>query len=215
MCSKVTTSIRSVMFTSIIAVFLLTIALGHASGDDNGKGDLDDTCIGCHSDGGSGTVSISSELDTYEAGQDVIISVPVNMDSSDSDAMMPGVMILSGAGDNVKDAGWIISSDPNNNAQPMNYNEMSGISGETEFQWILKAPVTPGDHVIYARLIYDDGGAKYLETEPLSFTITESTSATSGTDTTGEDADPTPKALSFGILVGIVGIMIITILRRR
>ncbi len=215
MGSKVTTSIRSIMFTVIITAFLLTIALGHASGDDDGKGDLDDDCVGCHSDGGSGTVSISSEFDTFEAGQDVIISIPVNMDSSDSDAMMPGVMILSGAGSNVKGDGWTISSDPNGNALPMNYNEMSGISGETEFQWTLVAPETPGDYSVFARLIYDDGGAKFLETEALSFTITEASSVASDTDTTDERPDQTPKALSFGILVGIVGIMIITILRRR
>ena len=212
---KGTASIRSVMFTVILAVFLLTIALGHASGDDDGKGDLDDDCIGCHSDGGSGIFSIASETDTYEAGQDVIISIPVNMDSSDSDAMMPGVMILSGAGANVKDDGWIISSDPNGNALPVNYNEMSGISGETVFQWSLEAPAIPGDYSVLARLIYDDGGAKFLETEALSFTITEATSDASGEDTTDDSPDQTPKALSFGILVGIVGIMIITILRRR
>ena len=158
-------------------------------------------------------MSMSLDSNTYEAMQsNIVVTVTVNMDSADSDAMMPGIMILTGTGENIKDAGWTIISDANGNSPALNYNEKTGVSGKTEFNWTLKAPETVGEHTLMARLIYDDAGAKFIETGTTTLNITESTG---GIEIPPEREDPTAKALSLGIIVGIVGIMMIMILRRR
>ena len=141
-----------------------------------------------------------------------MVTVTVNMDSGDSDAMMPGVMLLSGDGENIKDAGWAISSDANGNSPAFNYNEMTGISGDTEFKWTLTAPDMVGEHTLMARLIYDDGGAKFIETGTMALNMTESSE---GGYTSTEREDPMAKALSLGLLVGIVSVMMIMILRQK
>ena len=107
---------------------LACFAFGQVSGFDDGTGDADDTCVGCHSDGGNAIISMSMDSDTYEAGESGIeVTVTVNMDIGDSDAMLPGIMLLSGSEENIKDAGWEIFRDPNENPKPVNYNEKTGI----------------------------------------------------------------------------------------
>ena len=205
------------LYSAFAALVILTcFVLGQVSGFDNGTGDANDNCVGCHSDGGNGVLSLSSGSDTYEAGtKGIVVTAMVNMDSCDSDASLPGVMLLTGNGDIITDAGWVILSDPNDNAAPLNYNEMSGVSGDTEFQWTLRAPETVGDHTLMARLIYDDGGAKFIDTEAISLTLTVPTSGSVDGDVSEERPDPTPKALTLGIIVGIVAVITITILKRR
>lgn len=201
------------LYSLFLALAILTsLALSQASGFDDGTGDADDTCVGCHADGGGAIISMSLDSDTYEAGESgIVVTVTVDMDSVSSDAMLPGVMLLSGNGENIKDTGWTISSDANGNSPALNYNERTGISRETEFNWTLKAPDTVGEHTLMARLIYDDSGAKFIETGTTALNITEST----GDETPIEREDPTAKALSLGIIVGIVGVMMIMILRQR
>ncbi len=200
----------------LLGIILIALLMGQANGFDDGTGDANDNCIGCHSDGGSGVISLAAESDTYEAGiKGVVVTATVNMDDCDADTKLPGVMLLAGNGDIVTDAGWLILGDPNSNGAPLNYNEMSGVSGDTGFQWTLEAPGTAGDYTLMARLIYDDGGAKFIDTEAISLTLTESTSGPVDGDASEERPDPTAKALSLGIVVGIVAIITITILRRR
>ena len=203
-------------FFPLLGIILIFILVGQASGYDDGTGDANDNCVGCHSDGGSGVISLTAESDTYETGtKGISVTATVNMDECDADTKFPGVMLLAGNGDIVTDAGWLILGDPNSNGAPLNYNEMSGVSGDTEFQWTLEAPGTAGDYTLMARLIYDDGGAKFIDTEAISLTLTESTSGPVDGDASEERPDPTAKALSRGIVVGIVAIITITILRRR
>ena len=201
------------LFSVFLALVIFTcLALDQVSGFDDGTGDADDTCVGCHADGGNAIISMSLDSDTYEAEESgIVVTVTVNMDIGDSDAMMPGVMILTGSEENIKDAGWEIFRDPNDNAKPVNYNEKIEVSGDTEFTWTLQAPDVVGEHTLMARLIYDDGGAKFIETDTTILNITEST----GGDSPTEIGDPTAKALSLGIIVGIVSVMIIMILRQK
>ncbi len=200
----------------LLGIILIFLLIGQASGFDDGTGDANDNCVGCHSDGGSGTLSLAVDSDTYETGtKGILVTATVNMDDCDSDASLPGVMLLTGNGDIVTDAGWLILADPNGNGAPLNYNEKSGVSGDTDFQWTLEAPNTAGEYTLMARLIYDDGGAKFIDTEAISLTLTEPASGPADDDASEERPDPTPKALTLGIIVGIVAVITITILRRR
>jgi len=224
----------SIMIIFITITILSVTLMGSSNAFNGGPGDQDSECIGCHGPGGNAVLSINAPSTPIEAGSEgVLISIDVNIDNADSDSMLAGVMLLDGNDLNPSASGWIITSDPNDNSQNYNFNQMSATSGNTAFEWTLSAPDDPGTYGLKARLFYDDGGSYYLETDQLNFTVTDAVPDSSGTtdevstddNTTTDNGlntdnsnQPIPvntRGLALGVLVGLCSFMIISILRRR
>ena len=223
--------ILNVLFTISIITFTI---MGSATASNGGVSDQDSECTGCHGTGGNALLTITAPDAEVEAGSSgVIIFMEVNLDNTDSDDMMAGVMLLDGDGKEPSTSGWAIISDPNDNSQNYNYNEKSGISGLTTFEWTLMAPEDPGSYGFKARMMFADGGSYYLETDEITITVSDAVPDSSGTtdevstdDNTTTDNDlntdnsdqPIPvntRGLFLGVLVGLCSFMMIRILRRR
>ena len=210
---------KILIICGIFMFMLLFIIQNPANAFENGTGDLDTSCTGCHVNGGLGTVNVITLPDTMETDQaNIDFSVTVNIDSADSDGNFAGIMLLTGTDENIKNAGWDITSNPNNNEYPYNYNERAGLSGDTMFTWTLTAPPTVDNYTIKARILYEDGGANFLESQGQIISVVASQPSENnelGKIEGGESQIIDMEALRFGALVGISSVMIVMILRRR
>ncbi len=220
------------MFNIIFTISIITFTImGSTIANSGGASDQNIDCTGCHSTGGNGLLTIDAPDADIEAGSSgVIISMKVNLDNSDG--VIAGVMLLDGEGKVPSTSGWAIISDPNGNPQNYNYNEKSGISGLTTFDWTLTAPEVPGSYGLKARMMFADGGPHYMETDEITITVldavpgdskttdditTDNNTTTNGLETGNHDllTPVNTKGLVLGVLVGLCSFMMIRILRRR
>lgn len=203
---------------AILSFILVFIIQSPAMAFENGTGDLDTSCTNCHSNGGSGTIEVIVLPHTMEANQtNINFSVTVNIGSMNSDVVFAGVMLLTGEGENIKNAGWEITSTPNNNEYPYNYNEKTWPNGDTTFTWILTAPPTADSYTIKARMLYEGGEAYFLESQEKTVSVIPQFSGDHEQVEVEslEDYSINMKALGFGALVGMSSVMIVMIFRRR
>jgi hypothetical protein len=185
---------------------------------DNGIEDLDTACSDCHVYEGQGAITIGLYSDTVETNQTGIdINVTVTVDRINSEGKILGVMLLSEDYGNIKNTGWEITTDPNDNKNPYNYNEKSVPKGDATFTWIMKAPAVVDEYVIYARVLYGDNEANYLESNNISVSVVQPQLSANG-ENDGTDAgfgEMDMKALSIGVVVGFSSVITVVILRRR
>lgn len=152
------------MTAVLTTIILLTCAAAHLVAYDNGYGDADmpttlggcANAIGCHFRNPTGTITLSTAADdgTWDtAGEPGTITATVNIDAVADDDSLPGVALVDG-NLNIKTVGWSITSDPNSNPSPFNYNERNHVQGDEVFVWNVTAPNTPGTYSVIGRLLY-------------------------------------------------------------
>lgn len=161
-----------------LAVLILLLLAGQAQARNNGVGDrdlnissgvADDSGTnglcgnGCHlnsPDGGS--LSITNTSGPYRTGQTGInINVTFSGFTVGANDEM-GVMLLNNTllSGNIKNDGWVITTDPNLLTPNDNYNERQGDSGNYNFNWTLTAPGIDGTYYIKAKVMYRNLSAK-------------------------------------------------------
>ncbi len=204
----------------LCSMIVMVSIIGPALADQDGEGDSDQTCYGCHGEGGSGTADLTAIPEPLEVDQAGTITVTVNADNINDDNYIVGVMLLNDENDNIKDDGWTIDSDPNGNGSPYNYNEKTGVSGDTEFSWTVAAPATPGDYTVKTRTFYGGDNANYQDSDTKTITVNaapvappEDSNETSGSEEVSEGVNL--EALKFGLLAGFGAMVIVFILRKR
>lgn len=175
---------RFSVFLTLIVVLISSSVLAFAIIYNGGNGDEDmpttsGSCsdgLGCH-DGNvssNGTVTVTAVADdgTWNTtGEPGTITATVNIDAANSNDDIVGTMIISSAGDNIKDDGWAITQDPNGNGTPYNYNERSGVIGDLVLTWDVNAPSNTGTYYVKARILFDDSGSEYNESTVQEITI--------------------------------------------
>lgn len=204
----------------LCSMIVMVSIIGPALASQDGKGDSDQSCFGCHKEGGSGTVDLTAIPESLEVDQAGIITVTVNADNINDDNYIVGVMLLNEANDNIKDDGWIISSDPNDNASPYNFNEKTGASGDTDFTWTIAAPTSPGEYTIKSRLMHGGDDANYQDSDTKTITVNaapvvpaEDSNEVSGNEDVSEGVNL--EALKIGLFAGFGALVIVFILRKR
>ncbi|MCK5548023.1 MAG: hypothetical protein KAI64_03350, partial [Thermoplasmata archaeon] len=142
-----------------------------------------------------------------------------NIDSAASPEGIAGIMLLNDAGENLEEDGWRITGDPNGNSDKFNYNEMTGLSGDTSFTWLLKASPDEGNYTIIARLIYTDGSAYYVDSDGLDISVVAPPPQEGDGQDTNGDLEPAEgisvPGMVFGLVLGLVSAIIFMALRRR
>lgn len=159
------TKILSLLIATAISVCTTSSLVAY----DNGYGDADmptamggcANAIGCHTRNATGSIALTSAADdgTWDTpGESGTITATVNIDAVADDDSLPGVALLdANLNVNIKVAGWSVTSDPNSNPSPFNYNEREHVLGDEVFVWNVTAPSTPGTYAVLGRMLYGRG----------------------------------------------------------
>lgn len=136
------------------------------------------TGLGCHTvrnaDGIINLNAIANDGEWNTPGESGSLKVTVNIDLADSEDDLAGIMLLDAdSADNIKAAGWIITSDPNSNPQPHNYNLKDSVIEDVDFIWTVNAPESLRTYRIFARVLFDDRGPDHnvSDTVEISFPV--------------------------------------------
>lgn len=147
-----------------------------------GDGDQEYNCGTCHITQGTGTNTMTASILNPYTEQSITVIVSVTETQLTTNKIIGVVLAksLASTPSHPSIDGWTITSDPNGNSPPHNYNEKvsEGVGSPVTFMWTLKAPATPGEYHLYARVYHGGGGTPYYEdtTTGLTFTVAESTS---------------------------------------
>jgi hypothetical protein len=157
----------SIIFAVFVSFFLISIYSAiEISGVPGGPGDSNleyDCGQSCHyADLGgvqsSSTISMNTNNSNPEVGNEVIVNVIVSGTEQASGEPISVFLLteLSFVESQPTDSGWTIISDPHGGTSN-SIQEPADSSGGVTFQWILKAPLSPGSFTLYAREHHGDG----------------------------------------------------------
>jgi hypothetical protein len=156
-----------IIFAVLVSFFLIAIySVIEISGVPGGPGDSNlqyDCGQSCHyvDLGGvqsSGTISMNTNNSNPEVGNPVIVDVTVSSTEQASGEPISVFLLseLSFVESLPTESGWTIISDPHGGTSN-SIEEPADSSGGATFQWILKAPLSPGSYTLYAREHHGDG----------------------------------------------------------
>ncbi len=169
---------RLVLVLLTLGVFMATLlssTLAYTGGWSDG--DEDYNCGGsCHvgpTNHGTGTIVVSADKESVITGQFVVVTVNVT-ETQLGDNSRIGVFLLrslTGQDDTPSMDGWQVLQDPKGGSY--NYVEKTSPgSGETvAFSYTLRAPATPGDYTLYARVHHGSTARNALWEDSTAFVL--------------------------------------------
>ncbi len=217
--------IRAIASLALL-VFLVGTLGTTAYPGETAAGDGNRDSRGCHTDGGPASLTVTASADAEPGETDYLIQVTVDLqgaqDSDSPASQLFGVMLLSDSG-KVQDAGFTLTQDPKGNVPAFNYNEFTWDGTPAVLGWRATVPDQVGNYTFFARLMYDDSGPTFLESEPVTLSVAvpvqppDTNGPDDGTNATGPAPAPAVgwNALLAGVIVGGLSVVAVEILRRR